>query len=181
MPVQSRHWPRFFPYPSQSCTNSGPCFCKSRETGQFDYTRQFLIVQSGCARSEKYFQMSLTLSNAAQSLWILKQTCKILVQIFSILRAIDRKPCGTAAGLPGARIAVRLIHNLGDHGQPDWDVYRAQGQYSQAEPLYENSLAIQQKIFGQDHPIVARSLNRLALLYKTQSRRGAGEFLRWRP
>ncbi len=48
------------------------------------------------------------------------------------------------------------------------ELYRAQGQYAQAEPLYKRSLAIVEKALGPDHPNVATSLNNLALLYKTR-------------
>jgi tetratricopeptide (TPR) repeat protein len=36
------------------------------------------------------------------------------------------------------------------------ELYRAQGQYAQAEPLYKRSLAIVEKALGPDHPNVAR-------------------------
>jgi hypothetical protein len=37
-------------------------------------------------------------------------------------------------------------------------LYYAQGQYAQAEPLYNRSLAIWEKALGPDHPDVATSL-----------------------
>src|SRR5437870_5060886 len=45
---------------------------------------------------------------------------------------------------------------------------RNQGQYKQAEPLYQRALAIDEKAFGPDHPDVARDLNNLAELYYNQ-------------
>ena len=44
-------------------------------------------------------------------------------------------------------------------------LYRVQGNYSKAEPLYLRSLAISEKVLGKEHPDVATSLNNLALLY----------------
>jgi len=44
-------------------------------------------------------------------------------------------------------------------------LYKTQGQYAQAEPLYKHSLAILEKALGPDHPEVATSLNNLAELY----------------
>ena len=44
----------------------------------------------------------------------------------------------------------------------------ARGQYPQAEPLNQRSLAIREKALGPDHPDVATSLNNLALLYVNQ-------------
>ena len=43
-------------------------------------------------------------------------------------------------------------------------LYLDQGQYAQAEPLYQRSLAIWEKALGPEHPNVATSLNNLALL-----------------
>ena len=43
-------------------------------------------------------------------------------------------------------------------------LYKTQGQYAQAEPLYKRSLAIREQSLGPDHPDVAKSLNNLAKL-----------------
>ena len=45
-------------------------------------------------------------------------------------------------------------------------LYKTQGRYADAEPLYKRSLAIREKALGPDHPDVATSLNNLAALYK---------------
>lgn len=42
--------------------------------------------------------------------------------------------------------------------------YLAQGQYLQAEKLYQHSLAIREKLLGYSHPKVAESLHNLALI-----------------
>jgi hypothetical protein len=48
-------------------------------------------------------------------------------------------------------------------------LYRVQGRYTEAEPLYQGALAIQGKALGPDHPFVAISLeNYAALLRKTR-------------
>ena len=44
-------------------------------------------------------------------------------------------------------------------------VYHAQGKYEEAEPLYQRSLAINEKALGKDHSVVAGDLNNLAQLY----------------
>ena len=49
-------------------------------------------------------------------------------------------------------------------------LYRDQGRYADAEPLYQRSLAIREKALGRDHPDVAQSLNNLAALYRNQGR-----------
>ena len=50
------------------------------------------------------------------------------------------------------------------------ELYRNQGRYADAEPLYKRSLAIYEKALGPDHPDVATSLNNLAALYDAQGR-----------
>jgi CHAT domain-containing protein/Tfp pilus assembly protein PilF len=45
-------------------------------------------------------------------------------------------------------------------------LYKAKGDYAQAEPLYKRALAIREKVFGPEHPEVAESLNNLAELYR---------------
>jgi len=49
-------------------------------------------------------------------------------------------------------------------------LYRAQGKYRSAEPLYQESLAIREQFLGSDHPHTATSLNNLAGLYYLQKR-----------
>ena len=49
-------------------------------------------------------------------------------------------------------------------------LYEAQGRYADAEPLYERSLAIREKVLGPNHTDVATSLNSLAGLYQEQGR-----------
>jgi len=50
------------------------------------------------------------------------------------------------------------------------DLYRTQGEYALAEPLYKRSLKIDEKALGPDHPSVATSLNNLASLYRATNR-----------
>ncbi|CAM9827635.1 unnamed protein product, partial [Ectocarpus fasciculatus] len=45
-----------------------------------------------------------------------------------------------------------------------------QGQYEEAEPLYRRSLAIDEKVYGPDHPAVATVLNNWAGLLEKQVR-----------
>ncbi|NEP60973.1 MAG: tetratricopeptide repeat protein [Symploca sp. SIO2G7] len=45
---------------------------------------------------------------------------------------------------------------------------KSQGQYADAIPLAESALAIRQQILGQEHPLVAISLNNLAYLHERQ-------------
>jgi tetratricopeptide (TPR) repeat protein len=54
-------------------------------------------------------------------------------------------------------------------------LYRNQGRYADAEPLYKRSLAIREKALGPDHPDVAQSLNNLAGLYDSQGRYAEAE------
>ena len=54
-------------------------------------------------------------------------------------------------------------------------LYRNQGKYAEAEPLYQRSLAIWEKALGKDHPDVATSLNNLAVLYHNQGKYAEAE------
>ena len=54
-------------------------------------------------------------------------------------------------------------------------LYRSQGRYEAAEPLYRRSLEIDEKVYGPDHPSTATSLNNLAALYRSQGRYEAAE------
>jgi tetratricopeptide (TPR) repeat protein len=50
-------------------------------------------------------------------------------------------------------------------------LYKAQGKYDLAEPLYQEALRIFEKVFGdKDYPEYATSLNNLALLYSDQGK-----------
>jgi tetratricopeptide (TPR) repeat protein len=54
-------------------------------------------------------------------------------------------------------------------------LYKTQGKYAEAEPLYLRSLTIREKQLGADHPSVATSLNNLAVLYDSQGRYAEAE------
>ena len=50
------------------------------------------------------------------------------------------------------------------------ELYKEEGRYADAEPLYKRALATWKKARGPDHPDVAQSLNNLADLYSAQGR-----------
>ncbi len=55
-------------------------------------------------------------------------------------------------------------------------LYYAQGNYTEAEPLYQRALAIREKALGPEHPQVAQSLeNYAALLRKLVREAEAGK------
>ncbi|MEL6780562.1 MAG: tetratricopeptide repeat protein, partial [Cyanobacteria bacterium J06597_16] len=49
-------------------------------------------------------------------------------------------------------------------------LYKSQGRYSEAEPLYREALEMRKRLLGDEHPDVASSLNNLAALYYNQGR-----------
>ena len=55
------------------------------------------------------------------------------------------------------------------------ELYRVQGNYAQAEPLYKRSLAIFEKALGSDHPNVATTLENYAELVRTMNRETEAE------
>ncbi len=63
-----------------------------------------------------------------------------------------------------ARLLDRTATYLQDHGQ-----------YPQAEPLFQQALAIYEKALGPEHPYTSATLNNLARLYQDQGRYGEAE------
>jgi tetratricopeptide (TPR) repeat protein len=57
------------------------------------------------------------------------------------------------------------------------ELYRSQGKYEEAEPLYKRVIEIDKKTLGKDHPDVATTLNNLALLYDSQGKYEEAEHL----
>lgn len=56
-------------------------------------------------------------------------------------------------------------------------LYHAQGKYDEAEPLYQRSLAIWEKVLGPEHPAVAQSLDNYASLLREIGRTKEAEVL----
>ena len=54
--------------------------------------------------------------------------------------------------------------------QPHRGVYKEEGRYADADPLYKRALATWKKALGPEHPDVAQLLNNLADLYLAQGR-----------
>jgi tetratricopeptide (TPR) repeat protein len=52
------------------------------------------------------------------------------------------------------------------------ELYRAQGRYADAEPLYQQALATWEKALGPDHPNVAATLENYAELLRDVGRGG---------
>ena len=49
-------------------------------------------------------------------------------------------------------------------------LYKSQGRYEEAEPLYQRALAIREAVLGGEHLGTAASLNNLAVVYLAQGR-----------
>src|SRR5262245_16834856 len=73
----------------------------------------------------------------------------------------------TRDGPKSTRYAIAL-HTLAQ-------VYQSQGKYAEAEPLYQRTLAINEKALGRNHPDVATTLNNLADLYRSQGKYAEAE------
>jgi tetratricopeptide (TPR) repeat protein len=67
-----------------------------------------------------------------------------------------------AFGADDPRLATSL-NSLGE-------LYRAQGQHVEAEPLLKRALELREEILDSDDPHLAQSLNNLAALYAAQGR-----------
>jgi len=48
------------------------------------------------------------------------------------------------------------------------DLYRDQGKYGEAEPLYQRALHIREQQLGRDHPETAETIHDLAQLWETR-------------
>ncbi len=66
------------------------------------------------------------------------------------------------------RICAFILNNLAE-------LYREQGKYAKAEPLYVRALAILERHVGAEHPETARILGNLAVLYKMQGKYAQAE------
>jgi tetratricopeptide (TPR) repeat protein len=51
-------------------------------------------------------------------------------------------------------------------------VYKAQGKYAEAEPLYKQALVIVERTLGKDHPHVATTCENMAKLYRQIGKEG---------
>ena len=71
-----------------------------------------------------------------------------------------RWPSGRRRSAP-VTLMSRSLNNLAE-------LYRVQGAYERALPLFERALAIREKALGPNHPDVATSLNNLAALHRDQ-------------
>ena len=60
----------------------------------------------------------------------------------------------------------RLAHTLFALGE----LYRATERYVEAEPVFKETISIQENAFGPYHPLLAISLNNLAVIYEKTSR-----------
>ena len=54
-------------------------------------------------------------------------------------------------------------------------LHHVQGQYAEAEPLYQRSLAIREKVLGAEHPDVATILDNYAELLRVTGRSDEAE------
>ncbi len=88
-----------------------------------------------------------------------------------------------SAGISPAEEAVKIANikaiplTLAEYLNTLGILYDHQGNYSEAEPLYLQSLSILERQLGADHPNVADSLNNLAELYRSQGRYSETETL----
>ena len=70
------------------------------------------------------------------------------------------------------QVAIDLVL-IPYHGQPMLDlaeVYRSQGKFTLAEPLYRRALLIDEELLGPDHLDVGTDLNNLGALYFSEGR-----------
>jgi tetratricopeptide (TPR) repeat protein len=54
-------------------------------------------------------------------------------------------------------------------------LYKVQGKYARAEPLFSKVVELKQRVLDQEHPSTLISMNNLALLYEVQGKYGQAE------
>ncbi|MEM1128378.1 MAG: tetratricopeptide repeat protein, partial [Bacteroidota bacterium] len=87
------------------------------------------------------------------------------------------------AVLPHVEYARQLVSDTLGEEHPDTaaslnnlaGLYESQGRYAEAEPLYEQALAVYQQVLGEEHTDTAASLNNLAFLYGSHGRYAEAE------
>jgi CHAT domain-containing protein/Flp pilus assembly protein TadD len=86
-----------------------------------------------------------------------------------LLVSIPKEVTGQSQAPPSAQQSAELeeAKRLNQLNQQVLQLVK-EGQYSQAIPIAERSLAITEKLLGKEHPLVAISLNNLAILYREQ-------------
>jgi len=73
----------------------------------------------------------------------------------------DSGALSKASGIREIDLKLELANGLNNLA----NLYKAQGRYAEAEPLYQRSLAIREEFLGPDHRSVAQLLNNFANLY----------------
>ncbi|NEZ59842.1 CHAT domain-containing protein [Leptolyngbyaceae cyanobacterium CCMR0081] len=112
-------------------------------------------------------------------LWT-QRTINALAHAFPDEQYINWKDCSRL--LPHARVIIQSINT--EHIESistalllnlTGSYLHQQGQYNEAEPLYEHALLLYRRLLNNKHPNVARSLSNMALLYESQGRYSEAE------
>ncbi|MUH01065.1 tetratricopeptide repeat protein [Scytonema sp. UIC 10036] len=102
---------------------------------------------------------------------IIEQLNNLNAQVFQLCQQGDLKQAVIVA-----KQAIMLAQSTKNTEHPVYcdsinnlaELYRMQGRYSEAEPLYQQALKTRKRLFGEEHIDVAQSLNNLAALYVSQ-------------
>src|SRR3989442_8199182 len=120
----------------------------------------------------------MTVTTSATSQSPSRRTCAVLVGLVVYLARV--LPVGLAATPPsialaqGSRAADDELAEARRLNQ-EATAIRSSGKFSEAVPLVQRALAIQEKILGPEHPDVAASLDNLAGLYRDQGKYAEAE------
>ncbi len=152
---------------------------KNANTWLFDYYNAQLddlepknIMESHkTALSESYYHATQSLAPDKLFGWFRKTSdpfykgaqWAFLTLLYLDIRGIIEKALG-----PDHQDVAFVLNNLAL-------LYRSQGRYAEAEPLFRRSLEIGEKAMGPDHPDVAATLSNLAGLYKSEGRYAEAE------
>src|SRR5256712_11563527 len=121
----------------------------------------------------------MTVTTSATSQSPSRRTCAVLVGLVVYVARV--LPVGLAATPPSIALAQgsRADDELAEARRLNQEAtaIRSSGKFSEAVPLVQRALAIQEKILGPEHPDVAASLDNLAGLYRDQGKYAEAELL----
>src|SRR3989442_917170 len=119
----------------------------------------------------------MTVTTSATSQSPSRRTCAVLVGLVVYVARV--LPVGLAATPPSIALAQgsRADDELAEARRLNQEAtaIRSSGKFSEAVPLVQRALAIQEKILGPEHPDVTASLDNLAGLYRDQGKYAEAE------
>ncbi len=127
------------------------------------------------------FVLKAEMDEDSQSLWAERTVCAV-THVFPNAEHANWGVCERL--LPHAKVAINGINQYQFELETAALLFakagyylNERGRYSEAEPLLQQALALYRRLLGEEHPLVATSLNNLAQLYDNQGQYAEAETL----